>query len=80
MEKFKNHTTQRATILAHLKKHKRITTMEAFSLYNITRLSEYIRVLRTEGFTIPSVDWKINPNTGNRYGVYRFIKPKNRRV
>lgn len=74
MEKFKNHTTQKQTILKHLKQHKSITTMTAFSKYGITRLSEYIRVLRSEGLNIPEVDWKVNPNTGNRYGTYRLKK------
>lgn len=72
MEKFKNHTTQKQKILKHLQSKKRITTMDAFSKYGITRLSEYIRILREEGFNIPPVEWKKNATTGNRYAVYRL--------
>lgn len=74
MEKFKNHTTQKQTILKHLNRYKKITNMQAYSRYEITRLSEYIRLLRKEGFNIPPVEWKVNPRSGNRYGIYRLKK------
>ena len=74
MEKFRNYTTQKSTILKHLKKSGSITTMTAFSKYGITRLSEYIRILRSEKHNIPPVEWKTNPTTGNRYGVYKLVK------
>lgn len=38
--------TQEEMVLNHLKGHGTITSMEAFSKYKITRISEYIRQLR----------------------------------
>lgn len=44
--------SQKDKVLKHLQKHGNITTMTAFSFYGITRLSEYIRALREEGYSI----------------------------
>ncbi len=49
------HETQLKTIKNHLLKGSLISTYEAFKRYGITRLSEYIRVLRTEGFKVESI-------------------------
>ena len=54
---------QRDRILRHLKDYGSITTLEAIREYGCTRLSEYIRQLRSE-FKIRS-EWKKGIN---RYG------------
>ena len=65
-------------ILNHLRKHKTITTLEAFELYGITRLSARIYNLRESGFKIGLV-WETGTNRyGNqvRWGKYFLIKNK----
>lgn len=68
--------SQRQLIEDHLRMHGTITTIQAFNLYGITRVSEYIRVMRSEGIKIRSVK-----KTGqNRFGketwwvAYTLIK------
>lgn len=56
--------TARDRVLEHLKKYKTITSWEAIQNYGITRLSEYIRQLRSDGCVITS-NWTENIN---RYG------------
>ena len=56
--------TARDRVLEHLKKYKTITSWEAIQNYGITRLSEYIRQLRRDGYVIAS-NWTQNIN---RYG------------
>lgn len=57
--------SQNQMILAHLMKHKSITSIQAFELYGITRISARIYDLREQGKKIGMV-WE----TGvNRYGV-----------
>lgn len=47
--------SQKDTILRHLKTHTGITSMEAFELYGITRLSGRIFDLRQDGYNIVSM-------------------------
>ena len=56
--------TARDRVLEHLEKYKTITSWEAIQNYGITRLSEYIRQLRLDGYMIAS-NWTV---TLNRYG------------
>ena len=56
--------TQKDRVLDHLKEHGTITSWEAIQNYGITRLSEYIRQLRLDGYMIAS-NWTENIN---RYG------------
>lgn len=56
--------TQCNMILAHMKRNKGITSMEAFSLYGITRLAARISDLRDKGHLIASV----RKDVVNRYG------------
>ena len=56
--------TAKERVLEHLEKYKTITTWEAIQNYGITRLSEYIRQLRLDGYIITS-NWTENIN---RYG------------
>jgi hypothetical protein len=54
-----NEMTQREIVLDHLQRNGNITSWWAFYYYKITRLSEYIRQLRTEGHPINSI-WEQN--------------------
>ena len=63
--------TQLQKIKTHLELYGGITTMEAFKLYSITRLSEYIRKLRHELHWNIHDEW-ISPKIGNRYKIYKF--------
>ena len=56
--------TQKDRVLDHLKEQGTITSWEAIQNYGITRLSEYIRQLRHDGYIIAS-NWTENIN---RYG------------
>lgn len=56
--------TQTSVVLAHLQEHGSITSLEAFELYGVTRLSALIFNLRAEGYAIES----ITEHTTNRYG------------
>ena len=56
--------TMKERVLDHLKKHKTITSWEAYSKLGCTRISEYIRQLRCDGYLIESVPTK----SINRYG------------
>lgn len=59
-------TSQREKILNHLLKFKQITSWEAIQLYHITRISEYIRQLRGEGYLITT------ERQAEGYGIYRL--------
>lgn len=60
--KFKN---QMEAVKWHLENKEKLSSMEAFSLYGITRLSAKIYLLRKEGWDIISKDVKCK----NRYGL-----------
>lgn len=60
--------TQEQIVLAHLKEHGSITSMTAFRLYSITRLSGRIYNLRHAGYCIPKV-YEQSAN-GARYARY----------
>ena len=51
--------TQLDQIRQHLKEHGHITSWDAIQAYRMTRLSEYIRQLREEGWQITS-EWEHN--------------------
>lgn len=68
-------TTQEQVLLNHFAKYKTITSMEAFDLYGITRLSAKIYNLREQGYEIEMI-WEEGINRyGNpvRWGKY-YIK------
>ena len=52
-------------ILKHLEENGHITSFEAFERYGCTRLSQYIYLLRNDGYSIKS---EIEKGV-NRYGV-----------
>lgn len=62
--------SQRRQILDHLVKYGTITSWTAIQEYHITRLSEYIRQLRSEGKNITS-EWK--EHNGKRFVEYRLF-------
>lgn len=65
MEKVKE-KSQIMAILSHLKKHKKITSFEAFLKYGSTRLSGHIYILKKRGYKISAKD--ISKKT--RYGTH----------
>ena len=64
--------TQKETVLKHLKKHKKITSLDAFNMYGITRLSGVIFNLKEEGHNITS---KLT-NVETKYGKTHFSEYK----
>lgn len=64
-------TSKTKKILAHLKRGQSITTWDAIRLYNATRLSGHIYVLRKQGYDIESIDVK-NKNDNYTHAVYRL--------
>lgn len=63
--------TQLQMIKKHLEVEKQITTWTAIQLYGITRLSQYIMMLRDRDWEIETI-WKVS--NGKRFGVYKLIK------
>ncbi len=47
-----NYTSQVNLVLEHLKTHEGITTIEAITLYGVTRLSAVIYILKKKGYPI----------------------------
>ena len=58
--------TQKEQILNHLKNHKSITSWDAIMEYGITRLANYIFLLRNEGHIIPSENIKVKTRLGRQ--------------
>ena len=67
--------TQLNQVLQHLNQHGSISSWTAIQEYRITRLAEYIRQLRQEGFRIESV-WEESGK--KRFVRYLFIKADQR--
>lgn len=63
--------TQEDKVLNHMLKYGGITSMQAFEMYHITRLSGRIHDLRREGWDIIT-DMVTSEDTGTRFGVYRI--------
>lgn len=63
---------QRNAILNHLKNIGTITSMEAFNLYGVTRLSAIIHDLRDMGFPIHTImiDGKTRFGDSTKYAKY----------
>ena len=67
--------SQRDVVLAYLKKHKGITSLEAFEKWHITRLSAVIFDLRKMGHDIVTVDIDCDTKFGHcTYAQYRLVK------
>ncbi len=67
--------SQTTLILEHLKKHKEISSWEAFSQYSITRLSSIIHILRHKfGYEITTTTVRERRYDGAylNYAVYKL--------
>lgn len=64
-----NGKTHKQKVLNHLKKKGTITSMQAIKKYGNTRLGEYIRQLRAEGYNIETV----KTSAPNRYGKTTYF-------
>ena len=67
-----NYETQTQMVLNHIKQHGSITSLQAFKLYNITRISHAILQLRKAGYGIKTTMQKSKVNKHKRYGIYHF--------
>ena len=70
----KTNLTQLAKIRTHLNVKGSITSWDAIMFYRITRLSEYIRILRVEGMDIRMT--RVDPKDSNWYGLYTLNESK----
>lgn len=57
-------------ILEHLQAHGSITSLEAIEKYKCTRLSQYILLLRKEGYKISNEDVPFVHSVTGRKGLY----------
>ena len=64
--------TQVETVKNHLKKHKTITTMDAFMKYGITRLAARIKDLRDDGEKIGAYYVHVRNRFGDLVKVKRY--------
>ncbi len=62
--------TQADMILTHLKRHKTITPMQAWSRYSITRLADVVHKLRRHGYCVLTEPQRAN---GSTYAKYRLV-------
>lgn len=70
----KKRVTQEQIVLNHLRKYGSITSMDAFSKYQITRLSSAIHILRHKhGYKI-SMTYETSKKYGKPYGRYFLIE------
>ena len=60
----------RELILKHLQEHGSITSLEAIQKYKCTRLSQYILLLRKEGYKIKNEDVPFVHSVTGRKAVY----------
>lgn len=61
--------TQKEQVLRHLQECGSITTLQAFKRYHITRLSEYIRELRADGYLIKTT-YRMHGKKPDVYATY----------
>lgn len=60
-------------ILKHLQEHGSITSLEAIAIYKCTRLSQYILLLRKEGYAIRNEDVPFTHSvTGKKSSYVRY--------
>lgn len=62
--------TQCETVLAHLKRHRTITPMQAWSRYSITRLADCVHKLRRRGHPVLTEPQRSGRTT---YAKYRLV-------
>lgn len=68
--------SQTEAIIQYLRKKKSITSLQAFNLFNATRLSGIIYVLKERGFGIETeiVQGKNRYGHITRYAIYHLVK------
>ena len=66
-------TTQKNRVLAYLRNHDGITSIQAFSDLGITRISARIADLRADGFIIASVRESGKNRYGEKTNYVRYI-------
>ena len=59
--------SQEIKVLNHIKRYKKISSMQAFSKYNITRLAAVVYNLRAKGYAIKT---DIVNKANSSYAVY----------
>ena len=66
---------QMVQTLGHLKLYGTITSMEAFTLYGITRLSDKVLKLRKKGYNIVTImtDGVNRYNRPVKYATYKLV-------
>ena len=62
-------TTKTSKVLSHLQKYGHITSWDAITLYNATRLSAIIFNLKKEGYIIKSTNEK---GEGSHWAIYMY--------
>lgn len=62
--------TQAETILLHLKRHRTITSQQAWSRYQITRLADVVHKLRRHGHSVMTEPMRAGRKT---YARYRLV-------
>lgn len=62
--------TQAETILLHLKRHRTITSQQAWSRYSVTRLADVVHKLRRHGYAVMTEPQRTGRTV---YAKYRLI-------
>lgn len=70
-------TGHKQRLLEYLKENKKITTMEAIQKLRNTRLSEYIRQLRKDGYIINNIHKKGINTFGEKCYYDEFVLEEN---
>lgn len=66
--------TQTSQVLKHMENHKGITSMEAFKLYGVTRLSSIIFCLRkTHNIDSETIEKKNRYGGVSRFSMYKLM-------
>jgi len=75
-KKIKKPATQLDCVIWHLENKKSLTSWVAIKEYGITRLSQYIYMMRCNGYNVVSIDAKMKNRFGNtvNYSIYKLVK------
>ena len=71
-----NEKSQSSEVINHLRKYKKITSLEAIKLFGATRLSGIIYYLRNKGFGIETEIAYAKNRYGHltKYAIYKLVK------
>ena len=71
-----NKKSQLSEVVNHLRKYKKITSLEAIKLFGATRLSSIIYRLRDKGFDIETEIAYTKNRYGHstKYAIYKLVK------